>query len=104
MTALFIVRATMVDPAVREDFDRWYQNEHLPDACKAFAINHAWRGWSDVESNTHYAFYEFETLESARAISDSDAIREMIAEFDKTWGDRVTRTREIVDVGQRLRV
>ena len=104
MTALFIVRATMVDPTARDDFDTWYQNEHLPDACKAFGVNHAWRGWSEVEDNTHYAFYEFETREAAVAIGDSEAIKKMIAEFDRTWGDRVTRTRDIVDTDQRIKM
>ena len=35
MSAYLIVRAE-VDPSVREGFDTWYQNEHLPDAVKAF--------------------------------------------------------------------
>ena len=30
--AFFVVRATVPDPTKREAFDRWYQNEHLPDA------------------------------------------------------------------------
>ena len=36
MTAVLIVRA-IVDPNRRDDFDTWYQNEHLPDAYKAFS-------------------------------------------------------------------
>jgi hypothetical protein len=30
MTALFFVRAEVADPSDREAFDRWYQEEHLP--------------------------------------------------------------------------
>ena len=30
--AVFVVRATVADPAGREAFDTWYSREHLPDA------------------------------------------------------------------------
>ena len=43
MTALFIVRAQVVDPGVKDAFDRWYRDEHLPDALKAFKARRAWR-------------------------------------------------------------
>ena len=44
MTAFPIVRAE-VDPSVREAFDSWYEDEHLPDAVGAFGAVGAWRGW-----------------------------------------------------------
>ena len=44
MTAVLIVRA-IVDPNRRDDFDTWYQNEHLPDAHKALSPLTAKRGW-----------------------------------------------------------
>jgi hypothetical protein len=44
--AFFVVRATVPDPKKREAFDRWYQNEHLPDAAKSFGAKKAWRFWS----------------------------------------------------------
>lgn len=34
MTAYFIVRAKVVDAAVKDDLDHWYQGEHLPDTLK----------------------------------------------------------------------
>ena len=39
MPHFFIVRATVADPAKRPAFDAWYQNEHLPDATKAFGVS-----------------------------------------------------------------
>jgi hypothetical protein len=53
MTACFIVRAQIVDADVKEAFDRRYQDEHLPDALKAFNARRAWRGWSEVDENVH---------------------------------------------------
>jgi len=102
MSAWFIVRAQVADQALRRDFDRWYQDEHLPDALKAFKARRAWRGWSDTDASVHYAFYEFDDLARARAIPGSDAIKGLIAEFDRVWGNKVTRSRDIVEAIQRL--
>ena len=77
MSACFIVRAQVVDLAVKDAFDRWYQDEHLPDAMKAFGAK-------------------------ARAVPGSEAIKPLIAEFDRLWGEKVVRTREVVSVVQRI--
>lgn len=99
MSAYFIVRAE-VGEADREAFDRWYETEHLPDAKQAFGIASAWRGWSDVTPGVHIAFYEFADLAAVRAMTQSDALKRMIAEFDRNWGDRVPRSREVIDICQ----
>ena len=100
MAAYLIVRAEVRDDADRDSFDRWYQGEHLPDAVAAFQALGATRGWSNVETNVHYAFYRFADLAAAQAVGDSDEIRALIAEFDRTWGERVVRTRDIVEIIQ----
>lgn len=99
MTAYLIVRAEVAE-ADHDAFDRWYETEHLPDAHRAFGAQSSRRGWSDVTPGVHLAFYEFPDLAAARAVLDSDGIREMIAEFDRVWGRRVTRTREVVEIIQ----
>jgi hypothetical protein len=101
MSAFFIVRAQVVDPSMKDAFDKWYQDEHLPDAMKAFGAMGAWRGWSDLDPSVHYAYYEFEDLAKARAVPGSEAIKPLIAEFDRRWGKKVVRTREVVRVVQR---
>jgi hypothetical protein len=67
MTAYFIVRARITDAIRKEDFDRWYQEEHLPDARAAFDARRAWRGWSAVDASVHYAYYS--TTSKTRAPS-----------------------------------
>ena len=99
MTAYLIVRAEVAE-GDRDAFDRWYAEEHLPDAKAAFNAQKAFRGWSD--DGAHLAFYRFADLAAAREATSSDAIAELIAEFDRVWQDRVTRTRRIVDVAQAL--
>ncbi len=102
MTACFIVRAQIVDATAKDAFDRWYQDEHLPDALEAFNARRAWRGWSEVEADVHYAVYAFDDVTAARAILESDALERLVVEFDRRWGDRVTRRREIVDAVQSI--
>jgi hypothetical protein len=101
MTAYLIVRA-QVDPSVRAGFDTWYQNEHLPDAVKAFSALSAKRGWSELEDNVHIAFYEFPNLAAANKVMASSAISDLIKEFDRHWAGKVTRTREVVEFIQKL--
>lgn len=102
MTAYFIVRARVADSALRDDFDRWYQDEHLPDALKGFNARRAWRGWSAVDPSVHYAYYEFDDLAHAQAIHGSDALKSLAAEFDRVWGDKVPRSRDIIEVVQAI--
>ena len=96
MAAFLIVRAE-VDPAVRDAFDVWYQDEHLPDAVRAFGAAGAWRGWSDVDGNVHLACYEFADLADVNRVMASEALKRMIGEFDRHWQGKVTRTREVVE-------
>jgi hypothetical protein len=96
--AYLVVRATVADAADRPAFDRWYHDEHLPDAVKAFNAASAWRAWSRTDPAVHCAFYAFESVEAAEAIGGSSAIKALIAEFDAKWGGKVTRTREILEV------
>lgn len=102
MTARFIVRAKVGDATLRDAFDRWYHDEHLPDAFKAFGAKRAWRGWSETDASLHYAVYEFDDLAGARAVEGSAALGQLVAEFDRVWGDRVTRSRDIVEATQSL--
>ncbi len=99
--AYLVVRAVVAE-ADRRDFDHWYRSEHLPDALKAFAARHAWRGWSRPDPSLHYAYHQFADAAAAEAIGSSPAIRTLIAEFDARWGTRVTRTREIIEIADEL--
>jgi len=98
MKACFMVRAVVADAADRAEFDRWYEEEHLPDAVKSFGAARGWRCWSRSDPAVHYAFYEFAGLAQAEAIPGSPALRTLVAEFDRAWGARVTRTRDILEL------
>lgn len=98
MSAWFVVRAQLADPSVKDAFDRWYRDEHLPEAVRDFKARRGWRGWSALDPMVHYAYYEFDALEQAQAVPGSGAIQRLIAEFDRAWGDKVARTRDIVEL------
>ncbi len=103
MAAYLVVRAVVADPADRTPFDHWYRTEHLPDAVKAFKALSAMRGWSTLEPSVHTAYYRFDTLAEVEAIGSSPAIAALIAEFDRVWGDRVIRTRDILPIADELK-
>ena len=93
--AYFVVRATVADPAKRGAFDAWYQKEHLPDAVKAFGIRKARRFWSAGDPSLHLAMYEFPDQAALERATGGDALKALVAEFDRCWPE-VTRTREVL--------
>lgn len=50
----------------------------------------------------HYAVYEFDDVTAVRAIPGSDALKCLVVEFDRMWGDRITRSREMVEAVQAI--
>lgn len=99
MPAYLVVRAVVAE-ADRPDFDAWYRTEHLPDAMQAFKPERGFRAWSRSDPAVHYAFYQFPDAATAQSITQSPGIRTLIAAFDDRWGDRVVRTREIIEIVQ----
>jgi len=99
--AYLAVRAE-VSEGDREGFDHWYATDHLPRALRAFAARRAWRCWSRTDPAVHVAFYEFDSVEAAGAATAPDRIAPLVADFDRVWGDRVTRRRAILDIVQTI--
>jgi hypothetical protein len=91
----FVVRAIVADPAKRAAFDAWYQNEHVPDALKAFGITRAKRFWSSSDPSLHLAMYEFSDQAALERATGGDALKPLVAEFERCWPD-VTRSREVL--------
>jgi len=99
--ACLTVRAE-VPEADRARFDHWYETDHLPWALRVFGARRAWRCWSKSEPGAHIAFYEFDSVEAAVAIQQSEAIKPLVADFDRVWQNRVTRRREVLEVAQEI--
>ncbi len=101
MAAYLIVRAG-VPESDRTKFDQWYQDVHLPAALVMFDAVSACRGWSHDDPSVHFAFYEFSSLKDATDVGDSEAMKKMRADFDRNWQDRISRTREFVEIAQNI--
>ena len=61
-----------------------------------------WRSWSRTEPAVHYAFYEFADVAEARAATEPAKIAPLVADFDRVWGNRVSRRREILEIAQEM--
>ena len=99
----FVVRAEVPDEADRKRFDHWYATDHLPWAIKVFGAQRGRRCWSKSDPAVHYAFYEFADVGQAQALIGSEKIKPLVADFDRVWGDRVTRGREVLEIVQETR-
>ncbi|HZT86543.1 MAG TPA: hypothetical protein VFA12_01155 [Stellaceae bacterium] len=99
--AILAVRAE-VPAAERDAFDDWYETDHLPLALRSFGARRAWRCWSLDDPAVHVAFYEFPDAAAAKAATAPDRIAPLVADFDRVWGQRVRRRREILERRQEL--
>ena len=99
---LLVVRAEVPDPADRASFDHWYATDHLPWAIRVFGARRGWRCWSRTDPAVHYAFYEFADVDEAQAATDSDKNAPLVADFDRVWGNRAPRRREILEIVQEM--
>ena len=97
-TGYLMVRAVLAEASDRPRFDTWYETEHMPEAVAAFHARRGWRCWSRTDPAVHMAFYEFDDVGVAEALDGSAALLGLIAEFDRVWGGRVRRTREILEL------
>ena len=81
--SLFIVRATIADPAKRTAFEAWYRDDHLPWAVKAFGAQKAWRCWSDTDPAQHIATYQFPDRAALGRGTMPEIIKPLVEDFDR---------------------
>ena len=94
----------------RERFDQWYETDHLPWALRAFAARRAWRCWSRSDPQLDPRAISVcmsrstssNSVAAAEAATAPDKIAPLVADFDRVWGDRVTRRRAILDIVQEI--
>ncbi len=95
-TAFVLVRSVVAKPDDREQFDRWYQTDHIPLIYSKIAnVNQSWRFWSKSDAPVHYILSEFSNMSELQA--SSEGFKYLIDDFDRTWGSRATRTRDIIE-------
>ena len=90
-----MVRAVVSEP-LREKFDRWYSQHHLPMALAGFRCEKCLRFWSAADAGVHYAVYQFADMARLDAALKSEGLKGQVADFDQAWPTGVTRTRDMV--------
>lgn len=100
--AYMIGRAEVPNPADRPKFEEWYTTNHLPLAVEKLKAERGWRFWSRTDPAVHYAMYQFPDMDFLQERMNSDDLRFLIADFDKTWPSGVTRTRDFVELVQEI--
>ena len=89
------VRAT-VEPGREAEFDRWYDNEHVPDAVRMLpgCIGAArYKVVLGDGSHQYMALYAFESAAKLAAALSGPEIRELIKIYDRDIGAFSTRVR-----------
>jgi hypothetical protein len=97
----FLVRSVVAAP-LRAKFDHWYATDHLPRAHADFRSEKCWRFWSAAEEGVHYAVYQFPDKAACDAALASPAFKELVADYDRSFPQGVTRTRDVVTLVQKL--
>ncbi|HEY1472839.1 MAG TPA: hypothetical protein VGF53_02005 [Pseudolabrys sp.] len=95
----FLVRAVVAEP-LRSTFDHWYSTDHLPWAIEVFKCEKTWRCWSEVEAGVHYAVYRFADKAACDAALASDGFKALVAAWNSSWPEGVTRTRDVVTLAE----
>ena len=86
---VFIVLAK-VRPEQEADFNRWYDEDHLPKALNRFPGVTSGRRHRILDGGDGYnymAFYEFESQAKLDEAMKGDALKGLIQEFNAAFGD-----------------
>jgi hypothetical protein len=87
----FLVIVAHVEPEIREEFERWYHVEHLPEAQRALGAEAAWRMHCDT--GDHVACYRLADLEQLSETDPGSPIAALISAFNARWPSGVERRR-----------
>src|ERR1700739_1022391 len=91
--AFFMVRSVVIEP-LREKFDHWYSQHHLPMALAEFKAQKCWRFWSAADAGVHYAVYQFADMARLDAALKSQGFKGLVADFDQAWPEGPTRAQD----------
>lgn len=100
MSAYIVVRSDTSN-VNKNEFNIWYEEEHLVEALNAFNAIGAKRGWVN-DSKIHLAIYKFKNIVLAKKVLKSKALDNLIKKFDNRWHNKVLRTRELFEIIQEL--
>lgn len=86
---VFIVMAK-VKPEQEDAFNRWYDEDHMPKALNRFPGVISGRRYKIMDGGDGYnymALYEFESHEKLTETMKSDALKNLIQEYNAAFGE-----------------
>ena len=85
--SLFLVRAT-ISKDREEAFNRWYNDEHLPQVLRynGAVSGRRYRRIAGDDKYDYMAVYEFASEAVLQAFLQSDALKDLRAEYDRHFG------------------
>lgn len=85
---LFVVRAT-INKDKEAAFNRWYNEEHVPQVLQynGAVSGRRYKRIMGEDTYEYMAVYEFATEEVFRKFQQSDHLKALRAEYDKSFGD-----------------
>ncbi len=93
-TVLFVVKATITKER-EKDFNRWYNEEHVPQVLQYPGLVSA-RRYRAIEGEDRWqymAVYELQDEATYRRFIDSDHMKALRKEYDVHFGDTSERAR-----------
>jgi hypothetical protein len=93
-TVLFVVKAT-IRKDQEEAFNRWYNEEHVPQVLqwKGVVSARRYRAILGEDTYQYMAMYELVNEENFRALMDSEHMKALRAEYDAHFGGVSERAR-----------
>ena len=93
-TVLFVVKATIAKDR-EEAFNRWYNEEHVPQVLqwKGVVSARRYRAILGEDRYQYMAVYELVNEANFRALMASDHMKALRAEYDTHFGDASERAR-----------
>lgn len=84
---LFVVRATIAKER-EEEFNRWYNEEHLPQVLRynGAVSGRRYKRVTGADEYDYMAVYEFASEEVLQRFLRSDALKALRAEYDEHFG------------------
>ena len=83
-----LIVASEPDPEVEDEYNRWYNDVHLPMFFRYEGLKKASRyklAGGPPDSSRYIAVYEFESAEALAGFTLSDGYHEAVKDFDRKW-------------------
>ncbi len=71
---IFLIVRTDVAPEMEDEFNRWYNEEHIPRLLRVPGVLWAKRGMNTGEGQKYFAVYEHESGEVQKTAAYRDAL------------------------------